>query len=486
MANTFLHRAGHAGRQVAVRARHGRDRARDHGQGRRAGTARSCCRSTAWSRASSRPARRSEVVPIEQVPRRRHDPRRRARRPSRRSRAPRRGCRTLVWNGPLGAFEIPPFDAGTNARGPGGSPSCTQAGRLMSVAGGGDTVAALAHAGVLEQFSYVSTAGGAFLEWLEGKELPGVAVLRQAVGSAQVVVHDLEQARAALARRRELGCAIELRSAPGAAAFAGVGYLQGAGRARRPGAADRLRRRCRAGHGGAAHGLPQARLLGQRGAAAPPRRHGRAAGRRLVVEAEAPDRVMLLPEDDAAAILRARFTPRTDLRRPCAAGACLGRPAALPATGGGAISAAGSDRCGSRSVAGAEAAAGAIAKEVEPCRSPPRSRRSCPGTRARIPGVKGNLARLLMHGRLAGTGKLVILPVDQGYEHGPARSFARQPAGLRSALSLPARDRCRAVRLRRAARPARAGRRHLRRPAADHPQDEQRQQPGRRRAATRR
>ena len=66
-------------------------------------------------------------------------------------------------------------------------------------------------------------------------------------------------------------------------------------------------------------------------------------------------------------------------------------------------------------------------KGIEPCSSPPRSRRSSPGTRARIPGVKGNLARLLMHGRLAGSGKLVILPVDQGYEHGPARSFAANP-----------------------------------------------------------
>jgi phosphoglycerate kinase len=86
--------------------------------------------------------------------------------------------RTLVWNGPLGAFEIPPFDAGTTAVAKRVAER-TQAGRLMSVAGGGDTLSALAHAGVLEQFSYVSTAGGAFLEWLEGKELPGVAALRK-------------------------------------------------------------------------------------------------------------------------------------------------------------------------------------------------------------------------------------------------------------------------------------------------------------------
>jgi phosphoglycerate kinase len=87
-------------------------------------------------------------------------------------------CRTAVWNGPLGAFEIPPFDEGTMAVARKVA-ELTKAGKLMSVVGGGDTIAALAEAGVLEQMSYVSTAGGAFLEWLEGKELPGVAVLRQ-------------------------------------------------------------------------------------------------------------------------------------------------------------------------------------------------------------------------------------------------------------------------------------------------------------------
>ncbi|HJS32316.1 MAG TPA: phosphoglycerate kinase [Alphaproteobacteria bacterium] len=86
------------------------------------------------------------------------------------------GCRTLVWNGPLGAFEHAPFDAGTTAVARAAA-NLTKEGRLLSVAGGGDTVAALAHAGVEGQFSYVSTAGGAFLEWLEGKELPGVAAL---------------------------------------------------------------------------------------------------------------------------------------------------------------------------------------------------------------------------------------------------------------------------------------------------------------------
>jgi phosphoglycerate kinase len=87
-------------------------------------------------------------------------------------------ARTVLWNGPLGAFEIPPFDAGTNvvAR---KVAELTAAKKLMSVAGGGDTLSALAHAGALERLSYVSTAGGAFLEWLEGKTLPGVAVLQR-------------------------------------------------------------------------------------------------------------------------------------------------------------------------------------------------------------------------------------------------------------------------------------------------------------------
>jgi len=87
-------------------------------------------------------------------------------------------CRTLVWNGPMGAFELAGFDSGTNTVAMAVA-DLTRRGRLLSVAGGGDTVAALAHAGVLEDFSYVSTAGGAFLEWLEGRELPGVAALAQ-------------------------------------------------------------------------------------------------------------------------------------------------------------------------------------------------------------------------------------------------------------------------------------------------------------------
>jgi phosphoglycerate kinase len=85
-------------------------------------------------------------------------------------------CRTLVWNGPLGAFETPPFDAATVALARTAA-ALTREGSLVSVAGGGDTVAALHHAGVAADFTYISTAGGAFLEWMEGKELPGVAAL---------------------------------------------------------------------------------------------------------------------------------------------------------------------------------------------------------------------------------------------------------------------------------------------------------------------
>jgi phosphoglycerate kinase len=85
-------------------------------------------------------------------------------------------CRSLVWNGPMGAFETAPFDAGTTAVAREVA-ALTRANKLLSVAGGGDTVAALAHAGVIDALSYVSTAGGAFLEWLEGRELPGVAAL---------------------------------------------------------------------------------------------------------------------------------------------------------------------------------------------------------------------------------------------------------------------------------------------------------------------
>ena len=87
-----------------------------------------------------------------------------------------KNCRTLVWNGPLGAFEIEPFDAATVSLARTAA-ALTREGSLVSVAGGGDTVAALTHAGVTQDFTFVSTAGGAFLEWMEGKPLPGVDAL---------------------------------------------------------------------------------------------------------------------------------------------------------------------------------------------------------------------------------------------------------------------------------------------------------------------
>jgi len=94
-------------------------------------------------------------------------------------------CRTLVWNGPLGAFEVAPFDAATVALAKTAA-ALTKEGSLVSVAGGGDTVAALNHAGVAGDLTFVSTAGGAFLEWMEGRELPGVAALERSAALEQV------------------------------------------------------------------------------------------------------------------------------------------------------------------------------------------------------------------------------------------------------------------------------------------------------------
>jgi len=87
-------------------------------------------------------------------------------------------CKTLVWNGPLGAFELKPFDNATNKVAQHAA-ALTESGKLTTVAGGGDTVSALANAGVEDKFSYISTAGGAFLEWMEGKELPGVVIMKK-------------------------------------------------------------------------------------------------------------------------------------------------------------------------------------------------------------------------------------------------------------------------------------------------------------------
>ena len=89
-----------------------------------------------------------------------------------------KSAKTLIWNGPLGAFEIEPFDRATNAAAAAAA-QLSQTGDLISVAGGGDTVAALNKAEAAEKFTYISTAGGAFLEWMEGKTLPGVAALDQ-------------------------------------------------------------------------------------------------------------------------------------------------------------------------------------------------------------------------------------------------------------------------------------------------------------------
>jgi phosphoglycerate kinase len=86
------------------------------------------------------------------------------------------GLKTLIWNGPMGAFEIAPFDTATVAAAKAAA-TLTRDGALISVAGGGDTVAALNQAGAADDFTYISTAGGAFLEWMEGKTLPGVAAL---------------------------------------------------------------------------------------------------------------------------------------------------------------------------------------------------------------------------------------------------------------------------------------------------------------------
>jgi phosphoglycerate kinase len=85
-------------------------------------------------------------------------------------------AKTVVWNGPMGAFEISPFDVATVAVAKHAA-DLTKAGKLVTVAGGGDTVSALNHAGAADDFTYISTAGGAFLEWLEGKDLPGVKAL---------------------------------------------------------------------------------------------------------------------------------------------------------------------------------------------------------------------------------------------------------------------------------------------------------------------
>ena len=170
-------RAGHQRRQVAGRARPRRHRARDPGQGRTRRAARSCCRSTPSWRKQFEANAPSHAVGVDAIAGRRHDPRHRPRSRSSASWRALDDAATLVWNGPFGAFELQPFDNGTVAVAEHAA-ELTKAGKLVSVAGGGDTVAALNAAGVADDFTYVSTAGGAFLEWMEGKPLPGVEVLR--------------------------------------------------------------------------------------------------------------------------------------------------------------------------------------------------------------------------------------------------------------------------------------------------------------------
>ena len=175
MANTFLAAQGMAvGKSLQEAEMH--DTARGIlAQAGRPG-ARSCCRSMRWSRRELKANPPTRTVGIEAVP---ADAMILDVGPATVARPDRSGWRklkTLVWNGPLGAFETPPFDAATTAFARAVA-AATQSGALRSVAGGGDTVSALRHAGVLDKMSYVSTAGGAFLEWLEGKTLPGVAAL---------------------------------------------------------------------------------------------------------------------------------------------------------------------------------------------------------------------------------------------------------------------------------------------------------------------
>ena len=175
MANTFLLAQGKADRQVAGRARPGRDRARhpDQGEsdelrdrpaGRRHGgeEVRGQC-AVARRSASMQVADDDMILDI--------GPRSIEHVVSVLAR-----IKTLVWNGPFGAFEMEPFDNGTIEVAEAAA-ELTEAGKLVSVAGGGDTVAALNMAGVTDRFTYVSTAGGAFLEWMEGKTLPGVDIL---------------------------------------------------------------------------------------------------------------------------------------------------------------------------------------------------------------------------------------------------------------------------------------------------------------------
>jgi len=180
MANTFLHAPGDQGRQVAVREGPGAKPRSTSWPRQRPPSARSCYRSTPSSRGEFKANRAASGGRRHGLSRRPDDPR--CRPQVDRASISRSWpiAKPLVWNGPLGTFEMKPFDAGTVALAEAVARADERRASFCRWRAGGDTVAALAAAGVEDKFSYVSTAGGAFLEWMEGKTLPGVAALVRA------------------------------------------------------------------------------------------------------------------------------------------------------------------------------------------------------------------------------------------------------------------------------------------------------------------
>jgi class I fructose-bisphosphate aldolase len=212
----------------------------------------------------------------------------------------------------------------------------------------------------------------------------------------EVVVHDLAQARAVLAVAAEIGCAVQLRSAPDAAGYAGVGFLHALGQA----AGQPLLIDCGADAGQVMAALRMG--AGPLAFSGPDELFQRLAdmASQLCVELRHETRpapaLCLMPSDDARA--RAKAWLADDPATPPPIATTLRRKSPVPKRGG------------------------------PPMPFTPKVKEILSWYEGESPGVKANLSRLLMHGRLAGTGKLVILPVDQGYEHGPARSFAANPA----------------------------------------------------------